>query len=129
MIDHMSVGASDMAKARRFYDAIMTPLEYERLLDEGDEASAWGPVKGAYVCWVGIPNDTTKPAAGGNGFHICFLAPSRRAVHEFHAEGLKAGGSDAGPPGLRPQYGERYYAAYVRDPDGNKIEAVCYAVD
>jgi catechol 2,3-dioxygenase-like lactoylglutathione lyase family enzyme len=67
-----------------------------------------------------------KPASAGNGAHVAFIAESRAQVDEFHRAALAHGGSDAGPPGLRPEYDANYYGAFVRDPDGNKVEAVCF---
>ena len=72
-----------------------------------------------------LPPFDGRPAERGNGWHCAFLAPSRAAVDAFHTAALGAGGSDEGAPGLRPQYTENYYGAYVRDPDGNKLQAVC----
>jgi catechol 2,3-dioxygenase-like lactoylglutathione lyase family enzyme len=68
-----------------------------------------------------------RPATWGNGTHVAFIADSRDQVDAFHAAALEQGGMDEGKPGLRPHYGPNYYAAYVRDPDGNKLQAVCYA--
>jgi catechol 2,3-dioxygenase-like lactoylglutathione lyase family enzyme len=73
--------------------------------------------------WIGHPHDG-QPASTGNGVHVCFKAASQEEVDAFHAEALAQGGTDDGPPGLRPEYMPNYYAAFVRDPDGNKIEAV-----
>ncbi|MEM8665788.1 MAG: VOC family protein, partial [Pseudomonadota bacterium] len=67
-----------------------------------------------------------RPATWGNGTHIAFTAGSQENVRQFHARALRCGGSCAGPPGPRPHYGDNYFAAYVRDPDGNKLQAVCY---
>ena len=67
-----------------------------------------------------------EPASVGNGVHVCFIAESHAAVDEFYRTALAHGGTDAGPPGLRPEYDANYYGAFVRDPDGNKIEAVCF---
>ena len=72
--------------------------------------------------WVGKPLDEGS-AAAGNGTHVCFIAPSREAVDAFHAAGLEAGGVDEGAPGPRPDYGPGYYGAFLRDPDGHKVEA------
>ena len=78
--------------------------------------------------WVTKPYDGNA-ASVGNGTHVAFLAPSREAVRRFYDVALALGGQDEGAPGLRPQYSETYYGTYVRDPDGNKIQAVCYAPD
>ena len=76
--------------------------------------------------WVQKPVDGSRPASGGNGTHIAFGAKSRAGVQAFHAAALAAGGEDAGAPGPRPQYGDKYYGAFVIDPDGHKIEAECW---
>lgn len=119
MINHVSIGTADLARAGAFYDGVLRTLGYARVFDE-EFAIAYG-VKWP-VFWINYP-ENRQPASVGNGVHIALIAPSRDAVDAFHAAALKAGGSDAGPPGIRT-YAEHYYAAYVRDPDGNKIEAV-----
>jgi catechol 2,3-dioxygenase-like lactoylglutathione lyase family enzyme len=124
MLHHVSVGASDMRRAASFYDAALAPLGMERTVEFGNVAVAYGS-KGRAQLWVQLPHDG-QPASSGNGVHICFTAPSREAVQAFHAAGLAAGGADDGAPGLRPQYSPDYYGAFLRDPDGNKIEAVRY---
>ena len=127
MLDHISLGVTDMARARTFYDAVLEPLGYRRLYDHEALASAYGPEAPRFEFWIGLPLDPGRPAASGNGTHIALRAPSRAAVEAFHAAALAHGGADAGAPGLRPEYMETYYAAFVHDPDGHKIEAVCYA--
>jgi len=136
VIDHLSVGATDLARAIAFYDAVLAPLGLVRVaeLDDADGRSAcWGPpgtapapeaVPGAAPFWV---EERPGPMACPPGFHICFAAPDRAAVHAFHAAGLAAGGADNGAPGLRPHYDASYYAAFLLDPDGARIEAVTYS--
>jgi catechol 2,3-dioxygenase-like lactoylglutathione lyase family enzyme len=124
MIDHISLRVRDLAKARAFYDAVLAPLGYQRLYDYPD-ASGYGPPgphplkEQALPFWLG--QDEGAAALSG---HLCFTAPSRAAVDAFHRAALAAGGRDDGKPGLRPQYHATYYAAFVIDPDGHKIEAV-----
>ncbi|HZB91961.1 MAG TPA: VOC family protein [Stellaceae bacterium] len=124
MIDHVSIEVRDLARARRFYDAALAPLGFARRFDL-DDASGYGeelapPLKEqALPFWIGH----AERGAAANG-HICFAAPSRAAVDAFHSAALGAGGSDNGAPGLRPHYHASYYAAFIRDPDGNRIEAV-----
>jgi len=128
MFSHVTVGSNDMPRSRRFYDAVLGTLGYERLADHGDEALGYG-LKRRDVeripFWVLKPFDRRR-ATSGNGWHVAFLAPDRAAVDAFHAAALQQGGSDEGKPGLRPDYHADYYAAYVRDPDGNKLQAVCH---
>jgi catechol 2,3-dioxygenase-like lactoylglutathione lyase family enzyme len=128
MISHVTVGSNDIARAKAFYERVMAPLGYVRVM-AGDDYFAYGEAEGAPACfWVVTPFDG-RPAERGNGWHCALLAPSRAAVDAFHAAALAAGGSDEGAPGLRPQYSDNYYGAYVRDPDGNKLQAVCYQAE
>lgn len=124
MIDHVSLGVGDLAASRAFYDAVLAPLGYRRGYDL-DDASGYGasaphPLKEqALPFWIGH-----EPAGAALSGHVCFTAPSRAAVDAFHAAALAAGGRDNGKPGLRPHYHAHYYAAFVIDPDGHRIEAV-----
>ncbi len=120
MIDHLSIGVSDLAASAAYYDAVLAPLGMTRKL-EFEEAIGYGERWPAF--WIGAIEDGTPPPAG---LHIALVAPRRTAVDAFHAAAVSSGGEDAGPPGLRPHYGPDYYAAFVRDPDGYKIEAVCH---
>ena len=126
MIHHVSLGVGDYERAKRFYDKVLATLGYGRVytLDEFN-AAAYGP-EGRPTFWVGYP-ENGEAAGVGTGVHICFSAPSEQAVDSFHQTALDGGGADAGAPGPRPHYGPDYYGAFVRDPDGNKIEAVCFA--
>jgi catechol 2,3-dioxygenase-like lactoylglutathione lyase family enzyme len=118
MFNHVSVGTRDLERASRFYDAALGALGYRRTLSE-DFGNAWGLEWPEF--WVAPPID--GEASAGNGVHVAFIAPSRDAVDRFHAAALAEGGADAGAPGER-DYTPGYYAAFVRDPDGNKLEAV-----
>jgi catechol 2,3-dioxygenase-like lactoylglutathione lyase family enzyme len=91
----------------------------------GDSHAAYGAANSNQF-WLLSPFDKAT-ASPGNGNHVAFLAPNRAAVDAFHAAALDNGGSDEGAPGLRPHYHANYYGAYVRDPDGNKIQAVCHS--
>ena len=129
MIDHVSIAVRDLARARAFYDAALVPLGYRRMFDvEG--ASGYGrsdphPLKEqALPFW--ITKNADGPALSG---HLCFSAPFRGAVDAFHAAALAAGGRDNGKPGLRPEYHPNYYAAFIIDPDGYRIEAVRHQPD
>ncbi|HEY2862068.1 MAG TPA: VOC family protein [Casimicrobiaceae bacterium] len=124
MLHHLSLGTADLKRSTDFYDATLAELGYTRVWT-ADAAVGYGP-----------PGDDDKLAiklrsapavAPGPGFHIAFAAPDRDSVSRFHQAALRSGGRDNGPPGLRPQYGDDYYAAFVLDPDGYAIEAVCTA--
>lgn len=123
MLNHVSIGVRDLGKAGRFYDAALKPLGYSRLSD-GETALGYG--RDAVALWIS-PAERPVPADPQSGLHFCFDAPSRKAVDAFHAAALKAGGRDNGKPGLRADYGPNYYAAFVVDPDGYRVEAYCGA--
>lgn len=120
MFTHMTVGTNDLVAARVFYDAVLQPLGHKRLFDQEDR-SGYGSGRPAF--FVVRPIDG-KPATYGNGSTIGLVAPSREAVNEFHKQALARGGKCEGPPGLRP-FGPNVYAAYVRDPVGNKLAVIC----
>jgi catechol 2,3-dioxygenase-like lactoylglutathione lyase family enzyme len=125
MLDHVSVGVIDLDRSRRFYDAALRPLGIVRTLDFEDRGSDYGFAAGQ----TGVEFTITREAAVAPlaGMHLCFRAADRDAVHAFHAAALGTGGRDDGPPGLRTRYHGDYYAAFVLDPDGHRIEAVCHA--
>ena len=129
MLHHLSLGAPDIDRAARFYDAVLAPLGYVRVWSdlrpgEDEQAVGYGPPgSGDKLCIKQV----TAPVPLIPGFHLAFAAESRSAVQAFHAAALAAGGRDNGPPGLRPDYGEHYYAAFVVDPEGHRLEAVCNA--
>jgi catechol 2,3-dioxygenase-like lactoylglutathione lyase family enzyme len=121
MLNHVSIGVSDVAKAKRFYDAALAPLGY-RCLSPGEGSLGYG--KDQVALWIG-KSERPVPADERSGLHFCFDAPSRASVEAFHAAALEAGGRDNGKPGLRADYGPDYYAAFIVDPDGYRIEAYC----
>jgi catechol 2,3-dioxygenase-like lactoylglutathione lyase family enzyme len=121
MINHVSIGVSDIARTKRFYDAALKSLGYE-CLSESEGSLGYGP--GAVAFWIGAA-ERPVPPDDRSGLHICFTAPTRKSVDEFHAAALRSGGRDNGRPGLRADYGPDYYAAFVVDPDGYRIEAYC----
>lgn len=127
MIDHLTIGVGDIARSRAFYDAALAPLGYRRSLDLG-EGSGYGRADAGpdavhpRAFWI----VAVAGAASARGFHFSFQAPDRPAVDAFHAASLAAGGRDNGAPGLRPRYHANYYGAFVIDPDGHRIEAVCH---
>lgn len=119
MFDHLSLPVTDIPRARRFYDAVLGALAIPRVWAE-DRALGYGSRDtGAAYLTLRLAAAVSPPAA-----HTAFRAPSRDAVHAFHAAGLAQGGTCDGPPGPRPPYGPTYYAAFLLDPDGNRIEAV-----
>jgi catechol 2,3-dioxygenase-like lactoylglutathione lyase family enzyme len=123
MIHHVSVGSNDIAAAQRFYDAVL-PLVGLTLMKSSDSALDYG--SGMLSFSVETPKDG-KPATVGNGSHVAFGVEDRGMVDAFYAAALAHGGTCDGKPGLRPEYDANYYGAFVRDPDGNKIEAVTYS--
>ena len=128
MLDHVSLIVSDLSRAEKFYDAIMLALGYPKVArdDErigyGERASAEYPDR----CYISIRGGLPKRSESRR--HWAFRAPSRAAVIAFHREGLANGGMDDGAPGLR-DYHAHYYAAFVIDPDGNRLEAVCHRAE
>ena len=123
MFDHVSIGVADIARSKKFYDAALKPLGFSRLSD-GETSLGYGDK--AVALWLGATQKPVK-ADSDSGLHFCLVAPDRAAVDAFHAAALAAGGADAGAPGLRPHYGADYYAAFVVDPDGYRLEAYCSA--
>lgn len=123
MIDHVSIGVHNLARAKAFYDAALKPLGYRCLSEDG---ASLGYGAEAVSFWV-LASEAPVPADDASGLHICFAAPSRQGVEAFHTAALAHGGRDNGKPGLRVDYGGNYYAAFVADPDGYRIEAYCGA--
>jgi catechol 2,3-dioxygenase-like lactoylglutathione lyase family enzyme len=123
MFSHVTLGTNDWSRAKPFWAAVAAALDLP-LLFEREGGAAYGELAGPKV-FIG-PAFDGKPATNGNGTHVAFLAKDRAAVDAFHAAALAHGGTDEGPPGPRPHYHPNYYGAYVRDPDGNKLQAVCH---
>ena len=121
MLHHVSIGVADVARAAQFYDRVLTALGYKRVMEVLPYGIAYGDKLPAF--WIGLPHDQRAPSVG-NGVHIAFNATSEEMIRAFHRTALDAGGSDDGAPGPRPDYGPDYFGAFVRDVDGNKIEAV-----
>jgi catechol 2,3-dioxygenase-like lactoylglutathione lyase family enzyme len=121
VIDHISLGVADLERSRRFYDAVAGSLGFSRLYDTAT-GSVYGLGKGSDDFGI-IQHGAGMPSAGS---HVALRARDRRAVDAFHAAALAAGARDDGAPGLRPQYHANYYAAFIIDPDGHRIEAVCH---
>ena len=116
MYDHIGLKVKDLAASVRFYKAALAPLGH--VLASQDESSAGFGPPGEPALWL-------YAGASGPGNHVAFRAADRDAVDKFHTKGLQAGGRDHGPPGVRADYGPSYYAAFLLDPDGNNVEAVC----
>jgi catechol 2,3-dioxygenase-like lactoylglutathione lyase family enzyme len=122
MLGHLSFGVADLARAIAFYDAALAPLGAVRVWASGTGAG-YGPPGGNDR--LALKRQAGPVAPPGPGFHLAFAAPDRAAVDAFHRAALASGGRCNGPPGLRPHYGPTYYAAFVIDPDGHRLEAVC----
>ena len=125
IISHVSVGTNNLERAVAFYDKVLATLGCKQIMSY--------PVSAAYgkrypEFWVEMPHDK-QPATIGNGTHIGFIANSKEQVHAFHEAALSAGGADDGAPGPRPLYVDEYYGCFIRDLDGNKIEATYWNED
>jgi catechol 2,3-dioxygenase-like lactoylglutathione lyase family enzyme len=125
MIEHISMGVTDLVRSGRFYDAVLGALGYVRLFANA-RSVGYGP-PGARDEAFAILQSKQPGSSPGDEWHVAFKAPSRQTVDAFHASALEHGGSDEGAPGPRPHYGPSYYAAFVRDPDGHRLEAMCSA--
>jgi catechol 2,3-dioxygenase-like lactoylglutathione lyase family enzyme len=120
MIDHVVFRVADMPRSKAFYDRALAPLGLKRITGDDHEFAGYGvPGKGYF--WIGPAAETPT------GTHVAFAAADRATVHAFYEAALAAGGRDNGQPGPRPRYQASYYGAFVLDPDGHNIEAVCYA--
>ncbi len=118
MLDHLSVGVSDYAKSKRFFESALAPLGYKVAVEFGGSTAGLG-AEGKPDFWISQGGPIAQ-------VHVAFVSPDRATVDEFHKAALAAGGRDNGTPGIRPEYHANYYGAFVYDPDGNNIEAVCH---
>ena len=123
MIHHVSVGTNDLKRSKRFYDAV---LPIVGIIPYSAAEDGAGYISGTFHFSMQVPIDG-KPATFGNGSHVAFGVENREMVDRFHAVALENGGTSDGQPGVRESYDPNYYCAFVRDPDGNKLEAVTYS--
>lgn len=126
MIDHLGLSVSDYEAAKAFYSKALAPLDYSLIMEvtaeqTGHAAAAGFGAGGKLDFWIGGEGAMNKPV------HVAILAKDRATVDAFYKAAMAAGGRDNGPPGLRPHYHANYYGAFVLDPDGHNIEAVCHA--
>ena len=126
MIDHISVAVRDLARGERFYAAALAPLGLAKLREWPGAAIGFGKKYPEF--WIN-KRESMGRVAEDSGVHICLRAPDTASVEAFHAAALNEGGTSDGEPGLRMHYHEGYYAAFIRDPDGNRIEAVTFVRD
>jgi len=126
IISHITLGTNNQDRAAKFYDEVLGVIGFARLPKPPGKPLAYERDGQMPTIYIYTP-ENGRPATWGNGTHVAFVAQTREQVRAFHALALRLGGSDAGAPGPRPHYDPHYYAAYVRDPDGNKLQAVCYA--
>jgi catechol 2,3-dioxygenase-like lactoylglutathione lyase family enzyme len=120
MFNHISIGVRDIARSKAFYDSALEAIGYRRL-SESEDSLGYG--KEEAVFWVNLANSPV-PDDPKSGLHFCFEAPDRDSVARFHAAALAAGGWDNGKPGIRANYSPDYFAAFVVDPDGYRLEAL-----
>jgi catechol 2,3-dioxygenase-like lactoylglutathione lyase family enzyme len=127
-LDHVSIGVTNTQRAKAFYDAALAPLGIKPVMPVEINGQLLGIGYGADnhpSFWIQLPMNG-QPASMGNGVHVAFRSATRAGVDAFYLAALAQGGVEDGKPGLRTEYHPDYYAAFVRDPDGNKIEAVCH---
>jgi len=125
MIDHVSINVRNLSASGAFYDVVLGTIGLARVVLKTDTI---GFGKTYLEFWLNA-RPGSAPAAADSGAHICLRARTPDAADAFHKAAIGAGGSDDGPPGMRPEYNERYYAAFIRDPDGNRIEVVTFLTD
>jgi catechol 2,3-dioxygenase-like lactoylglutathione lyase family enzyme len=118
MLDHVGIPVSDFERSKRFYEEALSPLGYELIMEPHPGAAGLGR-SGKPDFWIG-------QGEPGHPVHVAFAADDRASVEAFHEAAVAAGGRDNGRPGLRPEYHPSYYGAFVLDPDGNNVEAVCH---
>lgn len=122
MLDDVTIGVTEFGRSRRFYDSALRPLGIARLYSDEDRFAGYGVAPSAFF-WIG---SRSQPQTGS---HVAFAARDRATVDQFYAAAIAAGATDNGAPGLRPHYDVNYYGAFVLDPDGHNVEAVCRAAE
>ena len=125
MIGYVILGTNDLPRARSFYDALLAEMGVKRMMEFGERGSAWAAAMDKPMLCIMTPYDK-RPATVGNGVMVGIAADSSDQVDRVHRKALELGGTDEGPPGLRPEGGEGFYAAYFRDLDGNKLDVFSY---
>ncbi len=125
MLDHIGLHVKDLRASVAFYQAALAALGHG-LTYQDENGAGFGP-QGAAALWLYVDRQAKPPRSNPMGVHVAFVARDRAAVDAFHKAGLKSGGADNGTPGLRADYSPTYYAAFLIDPDGNNVEAVCLA--
>ena len=125
VISHITLGSNNLTKAAIFYDAVLATIGFDRLPKPEGKPPAYAKNNSMPIIYIYSPINNL-PATWGNGSHIAFQAQNRSEVDKFYKVAISQGGVDEGAPGVRLEYSENYYAAYVRDLDGNKLQAVCY---
>ena len=124
MLDHVSIPVTDLKRSAQFYDAVLATLGLRRRKERPGAIGYGSASRRAPVFWI-LTRAEAEAAMPGLGLHLSFCARDRQSVDAFHATALRSGAKDAGAPGLRPHYTAPFYGAFVIDPDGFKIEAVC----
>ena len=119
MLDHVGIPVTELGRSKRFYEGALSPLGYGLFMEHADLAAGFGR--------AGKPDFWISRGGAGPAVHVAFTSPDRATVDAFHAAAVAAGGRDNGRPGLRPEYHPTYYGAFVLDPDGHNIEAVCHS--
>ena len=118
MLDHVSIAVSDLNRSKSFYEEALSPLGYELIMEHHISGVGYGQ--------LGKPDFWIREGVPANSVHVAFAADDRATVDAFHEGAIAVGGRDNGCPGLRPEYHPTYYGAFVLDPDGHNIEAVCH---
>ena len=121
MLDHVNLPVADLEASKHFYVEALSPLGYELIMEHHISGAGFGQ--------AGKPDFWIKQGAAGSAVHVAFASPDRASVGAFHTAAVAAGGRDNGRPGLRAEYHSTYYGAFVLDPDGNNIEAVCHSAE
>ena len=129
LLDHVSITVKDLARCGPFYDAIMSALDAAKVYDRGDALGYGVRCSAAEDSHTCLAVYASESATADSRRHWCFKATSSAQMRAFHEAGLRHGGKDDGAPGIRPHYHEHYYGAFLLDPEGNKVEAVCHRAE